>query len=143
MKNRDKKSMSIWDLFQQLVVLSGVFQLGYIPEEDEFYELTPEQYEKFYETEENDGEKIFMLLPKDIEKYNELASGDVFVCTEREISEFKKVDKLIDKYCKNSKKKLETFEEKLAYVAKLVPDCCIEGTKFERKRVIFLDKKKQ
>jgi hypothetical protein len=136
----------VWDIFQQAMALHGVFQLGYIPSREEFYELTPEQYKRYYETEgkgtEKDGEKVFMLLPSDIKKYNELASGDVFVCTEEDLSKFASIEKLIDKYCESSEETLETFEEKLSYVAKIVPDYCTKGTKFERKRVIYFDHKK-
>jgi hypothetical protein len=138
---RVKLSANVWDLFQQAVALNAVFQLGYIPAREEFYELTPEQYEKYYETEVmmEKGEKIFMLLPSDIKRYNELASGDVFVCSEQEISEFGKIEKLIDKYCEDSGKTFKTFEEKLYHVAQMVPDYCTKGTRFERKRVIYLD----
>jgi hypothetical protein len=138
--------MNIWDLYRQAVVLNGVFRLGYIPAKEEFYELTPEQYERYYETEgkgsEEKDEKIFMLLPKDIKKYNELAAGDVFVCTEQEISELVSAEKLIDKYCEHSGKIFETLDEKLYYIAQIVPDYYTEDTKFARKnRVIYLDNK--
>ncbi|MDR1584013.1 MAG: hypothetical protein LBS55_12305 [Prevotellaceae bacterium] len=133
--------MNIFDLFRPAVLLNAVFQLGYIPKREEFYELTPEQYEKYYENEEmeEDNEKIFMLLPNDIEKYNELASGDVFACSEKEISEFEDVEKLIDKYCKNSGKTFKTFEDKLCYVASVVPPCFTAGTRFEKKRLIYFN----
>jgi hypothetical protein len=141
-----KISEEVWDIFQQAMALNGVFRLGYIPAREEFYELTPEQYKRYYETEGkgmgDEDKKIFMLLPSDIKKYNELAAGDVFVCTEEEISKFASVEKLIDKYCENSEETFETFEEKLSYVAKIVPDYCTKGTRFEQKRVIYFDNKK-
>jgi hypothetical protein len=139
-----KMSPEVWTFLQHALALGGIFQLGYIPAKEEFYELTPEQYERYYETEvmEEKGEKIFMLLPGNVKKYNELASGDVFVCSEKEISMLEDLEKEIDKYCEDSGKTFETVEEKLHYLARMLPDYFTEGTKFERKRVIYLDKKK-
>jgi hypothetical protein len=140
--------MNIWDFFRSAEVLRALFLLGYIPKREEFYELTPEQYERYYETEgqgESKNQKIFMLLPHDVERYNEIASGDVFVMTEEEISYFNDAERIVDSYCKNSDKTFNSLEEKLYYVAKFVPDVFIEGTKFERKQaqLIYLKKDKK
>jgi hypothetical protein len=133
--------MNILDLFKSATALSAVFKLGYLPKREEFYELTPEQYEKYYETErmEEEGEKIYMLLPNDIQKYNELAAGDVFVVSEKDLHYLENVDKIIDSYCED--RTFETFEDKLYYVATIVPGVFSEGTKFAKTRLIYLDKK--
>jgi hypothetical protein len=136
---------NIMDLFMSLEAFRAVFQFGYIPKKEEFYELTPEQYDRYYASEPNEprGEKIFMLLPHDMQKYNELAAGDVFVCTEHEISYFDGIETLLDKYCENSATKLETLEDKLCYAAKFVPDVFTEGTKYARHKLIYLNNKKK
>ncbi|MDR0700037.1 MAG: hypothetical protein LBG28_12625 [Tannerella sp.] len=131
--------MNILDIFRSAEVLKIVFQLGYMPEKEEFYELTPEQYEQYYKTEgqhDSRDQKVFMLLPHDAKKYNEIASGDVFVVTEQEMSYFDSAKHLIESYCKDSDTPFDSFEDKLYYVAKFVPDICIKGTKFEKAQLI-------
>jgi hypothetical protein len=125
--------MNILDFFRMADALQVIFKLGFIPKREEFYELTPEQYEKYYEVEEmkENNEKLFMLLPDDIKKYNEIATGDALVLSERDISNLEGIEPLIDKYCENSKKTFKTFEDKLYHVAGLVPDIFAAGTKFE------------
>jgi hypothetical protein len=126
--------MNIMDVFRSAAALQAVFKLGYIPKREEFYELTPEQYEKYYETEEmkEKEERIFMLLPDDIKKYNEIAAAEALVFSEWDISGLEGIEKLIDRYCEGSGKTFETLEDKLYHVAGLVPDPFTEGTKFER-----------
>jgi hypothetical protein len=137
--------MNIYDIFRSASAFRAVFKLGYIPKRSEFYELTPEQYKKYYETEKKieEEEKIFMLLPSNVEKYNELASGDVYVFSGRDIDYIMEIETLIDKYCMDSETTFETIEDKLYYVANLVPPSFISGTKFEKKRVIYMDNKKK
>jgi hypothetical protein len=137
---------SIWELIRPWEVLKAIFQFGYIPKKEEFYELTPAQYDRFYATAgkgDTRGEKIFMFLPHDTQKYIELADGDVFIMTESEMDYFfNKAEKIIDMYCKDSKTPLLTLEDKLSYIAQWVPDVIIEGTKYERKKtkVVYLKK---
>jgi hypothetical protein len=134
--------MDIWDLFKSLEVLRAAFQLGYAPKREEFYELTPEQYVRYYETEgKHDlrNQKVFMLLPHDAQKYAEIASGDVFVVTEQEMSYFENIEPMIDSYCKNSEIPLDSFEDKLYFAAKFVPHICVKGTKFEQTQLVYLN----
>jgi hypothetical protein len=140
-----KKYMDIIDVFRSLEALRAVFQMGYIPTKEEFYELTPEQYERYYESQPNDprGEKVFMLLPHDAQKYNEIAVEDVFVCTEHELHYFDNIEKMLDKYCKNSPTKLETIEDKLYYAARFVPDIFTDDTQFARHKLIYLNNDKE
>jgi hypothetical protein len=136
---------NIIDLFMSMEAFRAVFQFGYIPKREEFYELTPEQYDKFYASAPNEprGEKVFMLLPHDTQKYNELAAGDVYVCRESEIVYFDGIETLLEKYCENSATKLETLEDKLYHAAKFVPDVFTEGTKYARHKLVYLDSEKK
>ena len=115
-----------------------IFQLGFVPEDDELYELTPEQYQAYYdgaEEEEEDisyDEKVYMLLPKDPQKYSEFAAKDVFVLAESDIILIKKAEELIEKYVVKSGKKFSDFEEKLRYVASVMPAVASDGTKYSR-----------
>jgi hypothetical protein len=72
-----------------------------------------------------------MILPKDTQKYSELASQDVFVLTESEIHFVKKGEQIIEKYCAESGKTFNSFEEKLYYVASVLPGVASEGTKYK------------
>jgi hypothetical protein len=133
------------ELFRAVEVLRVVFNWNYVPKREEFYELTPEQYKRYYATEgKNDSrdEKVFMLLPHDAQKYDELASGDVYVVTDSEMHYFDIVEGMIDYYCKNSDKPLKTLEDRLYYAAKFVPEVCVKGTKYEKTRLIYLEELK-
>lgn len=124
--------MLFWDIFHSVEAINAVFKLGFVPAKEEFYELTPEQYELYYSTNERTGEKIFMLLPDDPQIYNEVASGDVFVVTEQEMSRFEGAGLTIERYCARSKKTFATFEDKLRYVAGKLPPFFTVGTKYAR-----------
>jgi hypothetical protein len=129
--------MNIWDILLSAEALAVVFKLGFIPKKEELYEFTPEQYEKYYETENKEptGEKIFMLLPDDIKKYNEFAAEDVYIFMERDIAYFEKAKRAIDRYCANSDMPLETFEDKLRHTASLLPSVFSEGTNYNFKAI--------
>jgi hypothetical protein len=128
-----KKIMIFGDYFKSVVAISAVFKLGFIHRKKEYYELSSKQYEKYYATEDEKPtvEEIFVLLSYDAQKYNEIAAEDVFF-TENEISGLNATEKLINRYCENSSKPLETFEDKLHYVASLLHPF-FRGTKVEIK----------
>jgi len=128
---------AIIDMFLVLTGVQAIFKLGYIPEDDEFYELTFEQYQAYYSRMERSDNippdvKIYMILPKDMQKYRELASKDVFVLTESEIHLVRKAEELIEKYCVNSGKTFHNLDEKLYYVASVLPNAASKGTKYEK-----------
>jgi hypothetical protein len=77
-----------------------IFQLGYIPSDDEFYELTPEQYEKYQSDMEQTDKRIFMLLPKN--PIYQTSSREVGVLTEEQISWFDKAQKVMKQYCRDA-----------------------------------------
>jgi hypothetical protein len=137
--------MDIIEFIRLLDGVSAIFRIGYVPSRREFYELTPEQYERYYESQniEDNGEKIFMLLPADAQKYNEIAVDDVYIFTEEEIDTIMEAENLIDKYCKDCDTVLETFEDKLYYTADLFPDGVASGTKYSKNRKIYLDMRKK
>ena len=126
---------NIFDMIFTLGQVTGIFKLGFVPEDEELYELTPEQYEAYYATngdeDDSSDEKIYMLLPKDAHKYNEVASGDVYVLTESDIELMRRAAQIIENYCKNSKKKFKNYDEKLRYCASVMPESISKGTKYE------------
>jgi len=128
----------ILEMFSILAGVQVILKLGYVPEDDEYYELTAAQYRAYYERRDKDDDtpldaKIYMLLPKDTQKYREFASEDVFVITDSEIYFVRKGEELIEMYCKESGKTFNSFDEKLYYAASILPDAASKGTKYERK----------
>jgi len=130
-----KKKKDIFDTFFSAHQMSMMFKIGYVPEDDELYELTPKQYEAFlnkagrsrYYT---DG-KIYMVLPKDPKKYQEIAVDDVFVLTEMEIDFLKEAIEIVEEHCQESGKEFSNLDEKLRYCVSVMPESWSEGTKYE------------
>ena len=128
---------SVLDIFSTLDGVKIIFKLGYIPQDDELYELTCEQYQSYYDTMEEDDDisrdtKVYMILPKDTQKYVELAGDDVYTLTEIDISYMRKAEQIIEKYCVQSGKIFNNLEEKLYYVASVLPPVASQGTKYDR-----------
>jgi len=126
---------SILDIFFTLRGVTAVFRLGFVPRDGDLYELTPEQYERYYATiakaEKHLNETVYMVLPEDHQKYIELASEEVFTLTEEEVIFTRQAEQLIEMYCTESKKKFNSFEEKLHYCASVMPSVISKGTKYE------------
>ena len=76
--------------------------------------------------------KVYMILPKDTQKYVELAGDDVYTLTEIDISYMRKAEQIIEKYCVQSGKTFNNLEEKLYYVASVLPPVASKGTKYDR-----------
>jgi hypothetical protein len=117
-------------MFEVIPAIMQVFQMGYLPAEDEFYELTPDQYEKYYAEVERTDERLFMLLPQNPRFQTE--SREIGVLTEAQISWFKRAGEIIERYCKESGKTFKDFDEKLAYCASVMPEVFSDGSKARR-----------
>lgn len=125
--------MNFFDLFFGTGnAIRVIFKLGYMPKEDEFYELTCQQYQHFFEMFGQTEEKIFMLLPSDRQKYKAFASDDVFCITESEKASLKDGEAIIEKYCEDSGKQFSSFHEKLCYVASHLPPVFSKDTPYSR-----------
>lgn len=71
--------MDLFDLFFRTgPALQVLFKLGYMPKDEEFYEMTYQQYQHYFDMYGHTDEKIYLLLPEDQKKYTELAAGDAF-----------------------------------------------------------------
>jgi hypothetical protein len=109
---------------------SSIFELGYIPAEDEFYELTPEQYQKYYAECEKTDERIYMVLPKDPRHQKTGKEADVL--TEEQIGWFDKAKKVMKQYRRAYNKKFDTIEDELAWLVSVMPEDFSSGTKTRR-----------
>jgi len=128
---------SWWDGI--LAAMDGVqiiFKLGFVPKDEDLYELTPEQYERFYATAATEEdrvskEKIYMVLPKDPKLYEPFSGNEVFVLREREVLALEAGERTIENYCTGSGKTFNSFDEKLQYCALFMPGVLSKGTKYE------------
>ena len=125
--------MNAFDLFFGAgPALISIYKMGFRPKEEDLVEMTPEQYQKFYETEKNTGEKVYLLLPKDPKKYDSIASGkDVIVLTESDVDTFRRGWNIVEQYCEKKGMSKASDEEKLACAAAFLPDVFTKGTKYE------------
>lgn len=121
-------------LFETGEAIRAIFMLGYLPEDKEFHELTYPQYQYYFETYGYTSEKVFMLIPEDGEKYRELAVDAVLCMTESEKNCLKDGALIIEKYCKDSGKQFDSFEEKLYYVASCLPPLFSKNSRYARKK---------
>jgi hypothetical protein len=111
--------------------LETIFQKGYIPSEDEYYELTPAQYAKYYAAEGHTDKRIFMLLPKN-PMYQSTNPREIEFLREDELTWFDKAEKVIECYCRDYGKTFATIEEKLTWLTTVMPPAFSDGTRFRR-----------
>lgn len=120
------------DLFLNVApAVQAIFKLGFKPKEEEFYELTEEQYEKFKEQGQEITCKWYLLLPK---KYS-VQGNEVITVNEKQKESLLKAAIKIEKYCEGDEKSFENYEEKLYYAASRMPEGFSEGTKFAKTRL--------
>lgn len=119
--------------------LQFVFKIGYIPQNADFKELTPEQYASYYrqtpkeESDELKGQKLLVFLPDDTSVYNKLVNqyGDqLIIVGENEKSVFSNVSAFINKCCNESGRDFKTLNDKLVYMAKTLPDVFTSETPY-------------
>jgi hypothetical protein len=126
-------------IMQILNAATIIFQMGYIPSDDEFYELTPELYKKFEEqaqyNKDLDGVEgnIYMLLPKD-PRYQS-ASREVEVVTEDQMKWFRKAEKVFEQYCIDYGKTFTNVEQRLTWLTTILPPAITAGSKYRRNQL--------
>ena len=120
--------------------LQLIFQFGFIPQKEDFLELTEEQYRQFKAKEGDYDEKIFMIAPVNPQNVVETDSDLLPIITESQRDAFFEAAKLIDKYCEGQK--FHTDEEKLQFAAKHLPDVFSQGTKYEKYKRFTVSKSK-
>lgn len=126
--------MEGFDFFDLMFVsgpaLKMIYSFGFKPQKEDFLEMTAEQYQKYYETEKDTGERMYLFLPKDPKKYAAVAAGkEALAVSESDIDIFDHAWQIVERYCKE--KDLHDDEEKLAYAATRLPDVFTEGTRFD------------
>jgi hypothetical protein len=107
--------------------------LGFFPQEEDFLELTEEQYDEFYKQQGYTEERIFALLPQDPRNQCYDDFEGLCVVTEHQKYLLNCGVQLIDKICKDFDKKFDTDHEKMKFAAKYCPTEFTDGTAYEQK----------
>ena len=127
--------MNLFDLlFGAGPAITKIMTLGFMPKDDDFLELTPEQYKKFYEQEGYTEEKVYALLPKDSKHYVESDFNELNICTESDIATLKRGWQIVENYCKESGYTFTTDRQKLMYAATKLPDVFSKDTPFDQSK---------
>lgn len=104
-----------------------IFKMGFEPKEEDFFELTEDQYARLKDEGEEINTKWYLLLPKDY-----AAQGnEVITVNANDKENLLKAAIKIESYCKNEHKVFKNYEEKLYYVATCMPEIFSKGTKFQ------------
>ena len=124
--------MGLFDLlFGAGPAITKIMALGFMPKDEDFLELTPEQYEKFYAQNGHTEEKVYALLPKDPKHYVESKFNELNICTESDIATLKCGWQIVESYCKESGFAFTTDQQKLMYAATRLPDVFSRDTPFD------------
>jgi hypothetical protein len=117
--------------FETAPALSAIFQLGFEPKEEYFYELTAEQYQQLGAQGEDITETWYMILPEE----SKHLTDEAVIVNERQKNDLLEAAKVIENYCNQSGKKFNDYEEKLEYVSSLLPPVFTKDSKFKRNRL--------
>lgn len=103
--------------------IQSIFQLGFIPKEEDFREFSSVEYQQFNEKECDICGKMYTFnsdLP--------VSGNDIYAFSEKEKEFMLKGAEIIDGLCE--KKTFISDDVKLRYVATLLPGVFSEGTKY-------------
>lgn len=125
--------MDIFDMFFGTgPAIQALMELGFLPQESDFLELTPSQYRKYFEHEADDGQKVFAILPANAhsQELDNLDSKELAVVTEQEKRFLLKGVQTVERNCKDATYPLSTDADKLRYAAARLPNVFSQGTPF-------------
>ena len=116
-----------------------VFEIGYIPKESDFHELSPELYKAFQEKASPEdvkalaGKHLFAIVPDNEEacaRMREVNGNNFIIVTKEECPVFLDVRKYFDTVCRNEGKHFDDEHDLLAYMASVMPSVFTDGTEF-------------
>lgn len=108
--------------------LCAMFEYGFLPREEDFLELTPEQYHKYVETFGDVKGKIYMLVSQHDPSRFIGESNEICCLTESDKKGFIDASAIIEKYCEGQN--FTADEQKLRYAAAHLPEPFSRGTKY-------------
>ncbi len=123
--------MNIFDMLFGLggQAVQALFQLGFLPAEEDFLELTEEQYAALRRQQEVE-ERYFMLAPMDTRVALDEEWNEISIVSESEKAALLEAVALIEKYSEG--KNFTSGQEKLRYAAGRMPSCFTKGTSFAK-----------
>jgi hypothetical protein len=120
----------IFDLLFRLgPAIRAIYDLGYEPKENFFYELTAEQYVELEKQGKDISKKWFTIIPTN-PKHD---TPSLLIVDEFEMTALFDAVKHINKLCEEelAKGRLTEFEDRLKYAAKILPDVFTRTTGYE------------
>jgi len=118
-------------LFKMVPALTSIFKAGFIPERDDFLELTEEMYESYYRQGGERGRRVYMLAPRG-ESYFTENSREVNIVFEDEIETMLEGARFLREYVRADGQGFTRDADILAYVAERIPPDISEGTPYEQ-----------
>ncbi|TAN49084.1 MAG: hypothetical protein EPN21_13030 [Methylococcaceae bacterium] len=111
--------------------IKAIFELGYEPKGEYFYELTEEQYRQLAKEGKDTSKKWFTLIPKN-PKHD---VPELLIVDEHDLGALRDAVRHIEFVCRDagSEHRLASFEDKLAYAAGVLPTVFSESSKFAEK----------
>jgi len=106
--------------------LSVIFQLGFEPKPEYFYELTAEQYGHIKAQGRDINKRWFIILSEE----NKQASDEVMIVNEQEKESLLNAAIVIENYCAESNRDFDNYSDKLEYVASLLPRVFTKNSKY-------------
>ena len=108
--------------------MMAIFELGFIPEEDEIHELSPELYAA-YESKGGDiSKRLYTIIPKD--ETNRPPVNEIRLLTEEEIPRLWKAAKSLRASAENAGCTSEKSDDILAAAASSLPHVFSENSRF-------------
>ena len=120
----------IFDLLFRLgPAIRAIYDLGYEPREEYFFELNQEQYQALGQQGKDISKKWFTIIPKN----PKLDIPELLIVDEFEKAALCDAVAHINKLCEEemAQGRLEKFEDRLKYAAKILPDAFTRSTAFE------------
>ena len=117
-------------VFDLIPAIATIYEMGFIPEEDEIIELTPELYAA-YESKGGDiSKKLYAIAPKD--EKNRLPENEIGLLTEDEVPKIWRAVKSLRGHAKRAGCNSENSDDILAAAASVLPPVFSEKSRFAR-----------
>ena len=119
-------------LFELAPDMMAIFELGFIPEEDEIHELSLELYAAYERKGGDISNRLYTIIPKD--ETNRSSANEFKLLTEEEIPRLWKAVSSIRRSAENAGCNSEKSDEILAAAASNLPDVFSKNSKFAQHR---------
>lgn len=124
--------MNLYEMFfHDLPAIKSLFELGYLPKEDEVHEISPELY-AVYESKGGDiSNRLYTITPKGD---NPIPENEINIIPEGDLPKLWKAVNFLRNYAKKAGCTSTNSEDILTTAASIMPDVLSENTRFARKK---------